>query len=265
MASFTGKHIKVALGLPWYDGADKDCLPHFLTFQHYLGRLQERTEWLSRLPPACRPADLSKLDPVNSTGFSELPEALAGTRLEFGIADEGGLSLPGLARERIVDKALEWGADYVFFYDDDMIFGTDLFLRLLLDDVPVVAALAFTSRKPITPVVYRSTDTSERRVDGIPAIRRHFEPCDYLPDQLQRVDAVGSGVMLIKREVFERLEKPWFHSTGCGEDIFFTGLRCYSASIPVYVDTRAKTIHKPVEVERWHDELLYRERMTERQ
>ena len=60
--------IKVALCLPWYNGADPDCVAAFLTFQHYLGRVQERSNWLAELhaklapkPPAPLPDTLDKL------------------------------------------------------------------------------------------------------------------------------------------------------------------------------------------------------------
>ncbi len=246
--------IKVALCLPWYAGADRDCVVHFLQFQHYLGRLQERLYWQLRVDPNEVPV-LPKLDPVNQTGFSEIPPELVGTEFEFGLVDEIGCSLPGLARERCVENALKWGADFLLFYDADMIFGTDLFLRLFLAKKPVVAALAFTGREPITPVIYRFDKYSQ--VEG--KLHADVQPVfNYLQNTLQQVDAVGSGVFLVDAAVFKTIPKPWFYSTGLGEDIFFC-LMCKMHGVEVWVDTSAKTLHKPTFPKFWHDEMKYLE------
>lgn len=238
--------VKVALALPWYAGADRDCVVHFLQFQHYLGRLQER---LLR----GKDADLPKLDPANTTGFSEIPDELWGTEFEFGISDEIGCSLPGMARERCVDNALKWGADFILFYDSDMIFGTDLFLRLFMAKKPVVAALAFTGRQPVTPVIYQLKDFKFTH-----EVSFNSEPIhDYPRDTLFQVDAVGGGVFLVDANVFRSMSKPWFATqSALGEDIYFCA-RCKMQDIPVWVHTGAKTIHKPTFPQVWHDEELY--------
>lgn len=197
---------------------------------------------------------LGKLDPVNQTGFSEIPKELYGTEIEFGIVEEIGCSLPGMARERCIDNALAWGADFCLFYDSDMIFGTDVFFRLFMAKKPVVAALAFTGREPISPVIYRFKDY--KLVDG----QCHFESqtiFDYKKDTLQQVDAVGGGVFLVDTAVFKALPKPWFAtSSALGEDIYFCA-RCKIADIGVWVDTSAKTLHRPTFPSTWHDETKY--------
>lgn len=256
--SFPKSKIKVALCLPWYAGADRDCVVHFLEFQHYLGRLQERLRVISRMaaPYPERFPDVSmlgKLDPVNTTGFSEIPEELYGVEIEFGLVDEIGCSLPGMARERCVDNAIKWGADFVLFYDSDMIFGTDMFMRLLMAKKPVVAALAFTGREPITPVIYKFNDykfvDNQVSFDSQPVF-------DYPKNTLVQVDAVGAGVFMVDTAVFKALPKPWFAtSSALGEDIYFCA-RCKLSNIEVWVDTSAKTLHRatfPI----WHTEQKY--------
>lgn len=252
--NFPKSKIKIALALPWYAGADRDCVANFLAFQHYLGRLQERLSWIARRGASDSDiAEMGKLDPANTTGFSEIPKDLYGVEFEFGISDEIGCSLPGLARERCVENALKWGADFILFYDSDMMFGTDLFLRLFMSQKPVVAALAFTSRTPIQPVIYRfkeyskSPDRITADIEVVP---------DYKRDTLQQVDAVGSGVFMVDAKVFEAIPKPWFNSPGIGEDIFFC-LLCKHAGIDVWVNTAAKTLHKPTFPQSWHDETTY--------
>lgn len=251
--------IKVALCLPWYAGADRDCVVHFLEFQHYLGRLQERLKVIAKMAaPYPEPfpdvSVLGKLDPVNQTGFSEIPKELYGTEIEFGLVEEIGCSLPGMARERCIDNALAWGADYLMFYDADMIFGTDVFFKLFMAQKPVVAALAFTGRQPIAPVIYRFKDY--KLVDG----QAHFDSqaiFDYKQDTLQQVDGVGGGVFMVEANVFKSLAKPWFAtSSALGEDIYFCA-RCKIQDIEVWVHTGAKTLHKPTFPSDWHGEVKY--------
>ena len=134
-----------------------------------------------------------------------------------------------------------------------MLFGTDIFLRLLAADKPLVAALAFTGRTPILPVIY-SFHEFEAGAGGIHV--RVESVLDYKRDTLQQVDAVGFGMVLIKTEVFKIIPKPWFNNPGVGEDIQFC-LRMKQHDLGVWVDTAAKTIHKPTTHAKWHDELYF--------
>lgn len=254
MSEFPKSKIKIALCLPWYAGADRDCVVHFLQFQHYLGRLQERLTTIARRFRDLNIHTLQKLDPCNTTGFSEIPPELYGTEFEFGLVDEIGCSLPGVARERCIDNALTWGADFVLFYDADMIFGTDIFLRLFMAKKPIVGALAFTGRNPITPVIYTFHDYKLENNE----LHFHSEPIfDYKRDTLQQVDGIGAGVFLVDTAVFKALPKPWFATqSALGEDIYFCA-RAKMAGIEVWVDTAAKTLHKPTFPRQWHDELAY--------
>ncbi len=249
--------IKVALCLPWYNGADPDCVAAFLTFQHYLGRVQERLYWLSILnatPDANFYAregleGLTPLDSWDKTGSAEIPEQFIGTNIEFLIVAMVGYSLPGTAREHCIDAALASGADYLLFYDDDMMFDCSIFFKLLRHEKPVVGALAFTARPPITPVIYKFTEGANGGVINNPVL-------NYERDALQKVDAIGFGVVLIQGSVFRRMPKPWFSNPGAGEDIQFCFM-CRKAGIPIYVDTSAKTVHKPRYAPEWHDEGMF--------
>lgn len=264
------KTVKVALGFPWYNGPDPHCSVYFGEFMAYLGRLQERSAWIAKDFEGARTVEehswreygcsieeyldaLPKLDPHNTTGLSEITPDLVGTKFEFATCQEMFLSLVGMARERIVEACLEWGADYVLWSDDDMIFGTDIFLRLYKHQLPVCGALAFTSRKPLQPVIFAFTkkfdEEKGREITDIQPVM------DYKRDALQKVDAIGSGVMLTKADVFTQIGKPWFSSYGLGEDIFFCH-RLGEHGIPVHVDTTAKTIHKAMQPV-WHDEGVF--------
>ncbi len=159
----------------------------------------------------------------------------------------------------------EVGADYILFFDDDMMFPADTFERLFAHRVPMVGALAFTAREPITPVLYKF----HRRWN----FQKQIESADiqpmayYEPDGLMQVDAIGTGFVLIDCKVFDRLEAPWFHGAiSAGEDIHFCW-KLHQAGIPVYCDTSVKTLHKPNAPSRWMEEGYYLEhrRTLERQ
>ena len=251
------KTTKVCLGFPWYNGPDPHTYTRYMEMVHYFGRLQERSYWLDEVVE-----NLDGLPPLDPSGDD--PEAeltlkdyeLSG-RFEFGYSNEGGLSLPGLARELVVEGALAWGADWLLMWDDDMLFPWSAFLKLWRHQKPVTAALAFTSRLPIQPVIYRILERHTAK--GL--VRESDFVLDYPKDRLitdQDVDgpiAFGAGVVLINMNVFKQIPKPWFHSTGCGEDWMFC-LRCFDHGISRYVDTSVKTMHKSANPT-WVSEDLY--------
>jgi GT2 family glycosyltransferase len=119
-------------------------------------------------------------------------------------------------RQELVGEALQSGASHILFLDTDMRFPKDTIDRLLAHDKPIVAANYATRRMPVKTVAFKTAGSWD---------------CVYTTEDktgLEKVAAVGMGVMLIKREVFETLELPWFiigYSPKTfefsGEDIFF--------------------------------------------
>lgn len=114
----------------------------------------------------------------------------------------------------------------------------------------IVAGLAFRRGRPFDPCVYISDDC------GI------YVPSAWEPGALLRADMVGTAAMLISREVFARLPRPWFayDYSGAekgwwpGEDIWFSR-RCGEAGIPLWVDTGTVSPHL---LESWVDENTFR-------
>lgn len=253
------KKVRVAICMPWYKGPDENTVMSILVLQHYLGRLQERSTWINSAqgtPLGWEPY-LNKLPLLTDNPDSELSMLPEPVELEFFLSVASNISLPGMAREAVTNQAIDMGADVLFSYDYDMLVSPNVFMRLLADvlapepDVPVVAALAFTGRLPMAPVIY----SSKTAPDGRP----HFAPVfDYKRDTLQKVDGFGTGVFMARAEVFKKIPQPWFNlAGGMGEDLFFTGVRCLEFGIPVYVDTRAKVSHKPTVPAMWHNEESY--------
>lgn len=259
------RKVRVALCMPWYKGPDDSTIMSILALQHYFGKLEERSTWIrmAEATPLGWQPFLDRLSPLTEDGKAELSMLPEPVEIDFCLSVASNISLPGMAREAVTGQAIDMGADVMFSYDYDMIVKPEVFMRLLVDvlspkpDVPVVAALAFTGRIPLAPVIY-STKTAP---DGRP----HFSPVhEYKRDQLQQVDAFGTGVFMARTEVFKKIPQPWFNlAGGMGEDLFFTGVRCPEFDIPTYVDTRAKVLHKPTVPAAWHGEEMYDRQQAE--
>jgi|SRR5579859_3459114 len=99
---------------------------------------------------------------------------------------------------------------HLLFIDDDLIVPPNGLMRLLGHDVPIVGGLYYARTEPHLPVCYRHV------------VDNNWVPITEFCAGLQEVDAMGAGFMLIKREVFERMSRPWFDfSDRMGEDMWF--------------------------------------------
>ena len=117
-------------------------------------------------------------------------------------------------RQELAQASLDAGASHILFIDADMRFPKDSIRRLLAWDADIVASNYSTRKLPLQPVAFKDDTTSERV---------HTEEWS---SGLQEVAAIGMGLMLIKAEVFQKMEKPWFHihyqnGVYSGEDIWF--------------------------------------------
>jgi hypothetical protein len=97
-------------------------------------------------------------------------------------------------------QALDIGASHLLLVDDDMLLNpADIIGRLLQADKDIVGPLFFRSDGNYDPLVFRLGS------DDV------FWPIfDYPQKQLFKVDAIGGGVMLIRRRVLETLHDLWF-------------------------------------------------------
>ena len=261
------KTTRVVLGFPWYNGPDVDTFALYQEHLHYFGRMKERSHWIALAEERgwdTKEAQLPRLDHIEADPRGELQDGEG--IFDFYMAVETRCSLVGLARERLVDMGLGVGADYLFCWDADMVFPLATFLRLWRHQKPVVGALAFTSRDPVSPCLYKM------RKGWDPIARTDLwgsETVWDFPDDKLITDAdvggeiaFGAGVVLYNLNVFRQIPKPWFQSTGCGEDWFF----CYRASqfgIPRYVDTSFEILHKKHEAQ-WVGKSSYYKNRLER-
>lgn len=104
-------------------------------------------------------------------------------------------------REKIVERAMEFGCTHLFFLDDDTIvphYGIQkLFYQLQNNpDARVCAGIYTTKTDPAEPIVYKTQGAGSfwRWKDG----------------EVFECDGIGTGAMLIDMEVFKDIERPWF-------------------------------------------------------
>jgi hypothetical protein len=113
----------------------------------------------------------------------------------------GGPKIPTpVVRNTAVMVGLNLRATHLLMIDDDMCPPPDLIPRLLAHNVDIVAPLFFRAGGRQDPLVFEYTDDGQSR-----------SMVDYPRDTLFQVHAgIGTGVILIKMEVFMAMPKPWF-------------------------------------------------------
>ena len=171
------------------------------------------------------------------------------------------------ARNALTEQALEAEphATHLLWIDDDMAFPVHALKRLLEHDVPIVGGLCFNRRPPYHPIVIRRfADEEARDEEGEP---RYGFCYHYPPDTLFEVDRIGAGFLLVKREVFEKMDKrDWWNKTGGLSEDFSFSHRAKALGYKLLVDTGLKIGHvgevmvdesfarknRPFEFASWH-------------
>lgn len=120
----------------------------------------------------------------------------------FVLFNAQGSILPDL-RQRLVDDAMEADCTHMLFIDSDMVFPADTFHRLLLANKNIVAANCCTKTMPSNPTARYKSDDPAGDFCYTTAGKAQL-------NMLEPVWRVGTGVMLIRRSVFEKMAKPWF-------------------------------------------------------
>ena len=168
------------------------------------------------------------------------------------------------ARNRLSIRAMEHGADYLLWIDSDATAEPGMLTRLLSRDVPIVSALCFKRKYPVTPACGRKdTSPGAGMMDypaPITAVAKWVDAHDglgnetgsvLLPDEqspLLAVDVVGTHYTLIKREVFEATPQPWYVRTtaptsgSTGSDWYFCK-QAKEAGFASFVDLTAISGH----------------------
>ena len=139
------------------------------------------------------------------------------------------------SRTQLAKEALGSNATHLLWLDSDMYFPASVVLDLLSHKKDIVAATYSTRYAPYRTVAFTNPNDTNERLD--------------ISNGLHKVWAVGMGCMLVTRQVFEDLPKPWFAheynktlDTHSGEDIYFCNQAMHHG-YEVYVDADIKLAH----------------------
>lgn len=112
-----------------------------------------------------------------------------------------GASLNGL-----LETYKDW--DALFLTEWDHTYPRDILQTLWNHNKPVVAAMYRSRQKKARPYIIAKDDEN-----GYSYIT------DYPTDKLFEVDSVGVGAMLVRREVFDKIDKPFIVNAENGVDV----------------------------------------------
>lgn len=104
-------------------------------------------------------------------------------------------------RERLIEQALDIGAEWTLWLDSDMMFPPTTLLRLLGHNKDIVGCNYMKRAFPFKGVAYTEIGDWDSWI-----------PIEYT-DDLVKVEAVGMGCVLIKTSLFKEIKKPYFQFT----------------------------------------------------
>jgi len=165
----------------------------------------------------------------------------------------------------ICEKALGWGADLICIIGSDQVHPEDMLERLVArfkSGYEVVGALVpcrgyfdHQEMKPFQPMAWRFKKSNKvepiRQWRGMQIDPDMMELIDPKDGDMQRVNFMGSGVIMFHRDHLTALKKPWFYETVNHEDQVRTACMdtkfCWrlqnEAFAKVWVDTTIKVEH----------------------
>lgn len=143
-------------------------------------------------------------------------------------------------RNNLIKSAKEINSDYVLWLDSDMMFPPTAALRLLEHNKDIVACNYMKRSKPLKTVAYTDLTNWDSWV-----------PME-IQDELVKVEGVGMGCMLMKLDMFDKIEKPYFEfvykedsEDHYGEDFVLLG-KLRKLGYEVFIDTYLSMMIKHV-------------------
>jgi hypothetical protein len=141
-------------------------------------------------------------------------------------------------RNRIAET---FSGSWLGFIDDDQVYRPDMLRRLLrhLQDPRVDI---------VTPLILRRNPPHHNVLAGPsadPAKPHETRQCILEPADrgLLEVQAAGCGVMVVRRRVFERIDRPWFAWNGPTSEDFAFCLKAKNAGCGIWCDLETRAGH----------------------
>lgn len=152
-------------------------------------------------------------------------------RLEYVLKRKGGTYVDINRCELVQDAFKDPDVTHILWLDDDMGFPADTMLHLLSRNMPFVGANYSRRKFPLEHVAVKHV--------GPPGVKL---VTNRESKGVEQCEAIGFGVCLIRRDVIESVEFPWFdqhwdkaNRRWVGEDVDFC-LRATAAGFPPFVD-----------------------------
>ena len=160
------------------------------------------------------------------------------------------------ARNRIAQKAMDTGSDYVLMVDNDVVLPKDALINLL-DDPKEVTLGSYAHRD--SDNLFRGRTCICRLYDekGDPYFNYPLAS-EYTSEEMKAmrergefkvlIHGGGMGCAFIKTDVFQRTQYPWYDWVNyksramLSEDLFFCE-NCRKNGIKIYTDTRVRCGH----------------------
>lgn len=142
-------------------------------------------------------------------------------------------------RNYLTVQALNNKSEYLLMIDDDMTFPPDT-LDTLLSNKKDICGVAYHSRCDMGQIIKYLDETHFIKLEETddPKYKKTFE-----------CHATGTGIILIKCDIFQKIKRPWFmfeyHNTGqtkLGEDWYFCE-KAKKNNIKTYADPTIKVGH----------------------
>lgn len=163
----------------------------------------------------------------------------------------------------ICEQAVEWGASHILIVGADQVHPEDMIPRLIerveKDGCEVIAALVPTrgyvkrmNMTPFQPMAWRfAPNTEPRHYRGYEQDSDMIEVVKVEDGDLQKIDFIGSGVLMFPVDDLLMIDKPWFGEVFMREDMkrrasmdtrFVWELKS-KAGAQVWLDTTIKVGH----------------------
>lgn len=150
------------------------------------------------------------------------------------------------SRNKLAGLAMQMEADYIMWFDSDMVFQPDTLERMMdvMDknpDIDILSGLYVRRGAPFTPVIFSKLEVNEHG-------ELEWDDVVNIPDEPFEVDGCGFGCVLMKTDcLYEIASKEnggmWFTPiAGAGEDCAFC-IRARESGYKIWCDPRIELGH----------------------